>query len=148
LIEVGDYRQALTQYEAALELNSNIVTRRSEDAGSTYRLIENQMKIGDIALYLNDIAKAYDKYYLANKMMSQLSSEVPSHKGYKDSLAAMDQRLANVLVQLGRSNEAKPIAEHALELRRTLAQEPEYLEPYARFLLECSVNLYATPHWH
>lgn len=143
----GDAKYANAQYEEALEWNKDMAASMPDDLAATYRLIENYLRVGHVAMHERDYPKAHEYYNLANAMMSQLAAVVPNHKGYQNTWAISEESLADVLVQLGREDDATPLAQHALKLRRDLAQDtrPDFQQAYARMLLNCSVKSLRDP---
>jgi serine/threonine protein kinase/Tfp pilus assembly protein PilF len=148
-LERGDAAAARAHYQAALLWNQHMAAGMPDDLPSQARLADNYVRLGDVASCQREYDEAAEFYRRGNRILGELSSALPGHRGYRDHFAASLERLADVLSGLGQGEDARQYALQAIEVRKQMATgqwaDSATLQAYARLLLTCGVESLRDP---
>lgn len=119
-----DNDRLASNLDRIVQLRTTLAAARSDDFLSQRNLVACQQQLADLAAGRNQPGEALNQYTQANKILADLSVRFPDENVKRDQMI-LENRIANVLLRLGRNADAEAHFHRSLALcEATFAEAP------------------------
>ena len=122
--QLGDFNHALESLKKAEPIMDAQGAADPKNVGAQYRRVELDRSIGIVEGYAGRRDESIEYLKRAAVILEGIIQQDPAYLNYPMFLAELQGRVANLLVQSGRSNEARPYAEASVSFLKKWGERP------------------------
>jgi eukaryotic-like serine/threonine-protein kinase len=123
--QLGDYQGALADLDQAVLILDQLAAADPENAGAAYRRVDAYRSLGLVQGYAGQKAASLRSLSQAAGILDVLVKKDPVNKTYSTLRAELQGRVANLLVETGREDEAALYAQASIGFYRKLGDSPD-----------------------
>lgn len=142
--QLGDLKTALADLNEGVPELSQLASADPTNAMAAYRLMDGYRSLGLVQGYAGKNGRSLESLKKATLILDDLAGRDPANKIYGMLRAELQGRVANLLVDAGRKDEARGYAEPSVAYFKKLGEDPsatpQQLLSAIRSVAECGVE--------
>ncbi len=122
--QLSDFTNALSDLNAGAPMLDQLAAADPKNILASYRRVDAYRSIGLVEGYAGHKDRSLDNLKKATAILDDLVKRDPANRNYSLLLAELQGRVANLLVETGRAQEARAFAEPSVAWFRKLGDDP------------------------